>query len=102
MSSEKLLRHIILFKFKGDASGEQIAEAGKAFLALPEQVKTIHDVEFGNAIDEPETYTHCLLVSFKSEADMKAYGEHPAHIAIGEKYGHLVQEVVGIDYWSRE
>jgi hypothetical protein len=33
---------------------------------------------------------------------MQAYEDHPAHIAIGEKYGHLVQDLAGLDYWSKE
>jgi hypothetical protein len=102
MSSEKLLRRIILFRFKGDASKEQIDEVGKAFLALPDQVKTIKDIEWGNAVHNPESYTHCLLVTFQTEVDMQAYEDHPAHIAIGEKYGHLVQDLAGLDYWSKE
>jgi hypothetical protein len=102
MPSEKLLRRIILFRFKDDASKEQVEESGKAFLALLNQVKTIQDIEWGSAIHESETYTHCLLVTFQTEADMQAYEEHPAHIAIGEKYGHLVRDLAGLDYWSKE
>jgi len=102
MSSEKLLRRMILFKFKDDASKEQITKACNAFLALPEQVKSIQDIEWGRAINEPASYTHCLLVTFRTEADLQAYDEHPAHMAVGENYGHLVQNLEGIDYWTKE
>jgi hypothetical protein len=33
---------------------------------------------------------------------MQAYEEHPAHIAIGEKYGYIVENVSVINYWSKE
>jgi hypothetical protein len=102
MSSEKLLRRIILFKFKDDTSKEQVAEAGKAFLALFDQVRAIKEIEWGNTINESDSYTNCLLVSFRTEADIQAYDEHPAHIAIGERYGHLVQDLAGLDYWTKE
>lgn len=101
MPSEKLLRRIILFKFKDNTSKEQVAETGKAFLALLDQVKAIKEIEWGNTINESGSYTNCLLVTFRTEADMQAYDEHPAHKAIGEIYGHLVQDLTGLDYWTK-
>jgi hypothetical protein len=101
MSSAKLLRHIVLFQFKEEASTEQIAEAGKAFLALQDQINAIQDVEWGHAINEPAPYTHCLLVTVGTEADLEAYGEHPAHVAIGEHYGPLVADAVVLDFWTK-
>jgi hypothetical protein len=102
MSSEKLLRHIVLFQFNEEVSEEQIAEVGKVFLALQDQIKTIQDIEWGSAINEPAPYTHCLLVTVRTEADLQAYGEHPAHSAVGENYGHLVQDAVVLDFWTKE
>jgi Stress responsive A/B Barrel Domain len=102
MASEKFLRHIVLFKFKDDVSEEQIAGAGKAFLALPDQIETIQDIEWGRAINDPAPYTHCLLVTVRTEAELQAYEEHPAHNAVGEKYGHLVQDLVVINFWTKE
>jgi|SRR5688572_32920036 len=102
MASEKLLRHIVLFRFKEEASAEQIAELGKAFLALRDQINAIQDVEWGRAINEPAPYTHCLLVTVRTEADLQAYDEHAAHAAIGERYSHLNQDVVVLDFWTKE
>lgn len=101
MSSEKLLRHIVLFKFKDEVNQEQIKEVGQAFLALLTEIKTLHDLEWGNAINEPNTYTHCLLVTVRSEAAFKEYEEHPHHKAIATDYGHLVESVVVLDYWTK-
>lgn len=102
MSSEKLLRHMVLFQFKEEASKDQIDEAGKAFLALRDQINIIQDVEWGRGINEPAPYTHCLLVTTRTEADLQAYAEHPGHVAIGERYGHLVENVVVLDFWTKE
>jgi len=102
MATEKLLRHIVLFRFKEGTSVDEIAEAGNAFLALSDQIKAIQDVEWGRVINEPGPYTHCLLVTVQTEADLKVYGEHPDHVAIGDRYGHLVQDALVLDYWTRE
>jgi hypothetical protein len=101
MSSEKLLRHIVLFKFKDEVNREQVNEVGKAFLALLTQIEAIHDLEWGSAINEPNPYTHCLLVTVRTEATLKAYDEHPEHKAIATNYGHLVKAVVVLDYWTK-
>lgn len=102
MPTEKLLRHMVLFRFKEGASLDQIAEAGNAFLALPAQIKAIQDVEWGRIINEPAPYTHFLLVTVQTDADLQVYGEHPDHVAIGERYGHLVQDALVLDYWTKE
>ena len=102
MPSEKSLRHMVLFRFKDDASEEQVSDAGNAFLTLPKVVHVIQDIEWGKVINDSAPYTHCLLVTVRTEEDLQAYGEHPAHIAIGERYGHLVQDAVVLDFWTRE
>lgn len=102
MSSEKLLRHMVLFRFKEQAGAEQIAEAGNAFLALQDQINSLQDVEWRRAINTPAPYTHCLIVTVRTEAGLQAYSEHPAHAAIGERYGHLVEDMVLLDFWTRE
>jgi hypothetical protein len=43
----KLLRHVVLFKFKADASEVQVQEVVDAFAALPKKIKQIHDFEWG-------------------------------------------------------
>ena len=101
MASEKLLRHIVLLKFKDEANQEQVGEMGKAFLALLTQIEAIHDLEWGRAMNQPSPYTHCLLVTCLTEADLKAYDGHPAHQAIPAKYGHLVEAVLVFDYWTK-
>ncbi len=102
MSSDKLLRHIVLFRFKDEVSAEQIAEGGKAFLALADQIKNIREIEWGKAINMPAPYTHCLLVTVQTEADLQAYDEHRAHQAIGERYGHRVQDLIVMDFWTKD
>jgi len=102
MLSEKLLRHLVLLSFKDGVSEAQIADMGKAFLLLPEEVKAIQDLEWGKVINTSSPYTHCLLVAVRNEADLQAYDQHPAHTAIGERYGHQVQDILVLDFWTKE
>ena len=98
--AEKVVRHVVLLQFQNDATREQIAEVGQAFLALPAQIPEIHQLEWGGAINDGASYSHCLFVTCRSEADLKAYEEHPAHKAIPEQFGHLVAGGTVVDYWT--
>ena len=102
MSSEKILRHVVLFSFKAEANQEQIAEVGRDFLALPARIKAIDSLEWGSAINQQKPYSHCLLVMARTEADLKVYEDHPDHKAVGTKFGHLFDSVVVLDYWTNE
>ncbi len=94
MPSNKILRHVVLFRFKDGTSQEQIAQIGEDFLALPDRIEAIQSLEWGSAINEPGSYSHCLLVMARSEADLKAYEDHPEHKAVGTRFGHLFDDVV--------
>ncbi|MEX1039821.1 MAG: Dabb family protein [Pirellulaceae bacterium] len=100
---KKLLRHVVVFKFKEDASEEDIKKVEEAFRALPKQIKEIHDFEWG-VNNSPEMlnkgFTHCFLVTFASEKDRDAYLPHPEH----EKFVALLrphlEDAFVVDYWS--
>ena len=73
----KMLRHVVLFKFKDSSTPEQIKSVQAAFSALPEKINTIVDYEWGTNVS-PENlaqgYTHCFLVTFKNAADRENAG----------------------------
>jgi hypothetical protein len=100
---ERLLRHVVMFKFKSDATKEQIKEVETAFAALPKKIDVIHDFEWGTD-NSPEMlskgFTHCFLVTFKSEEARKTYLPHAAHQEFVTLVKPLVEDVMVIDYWT--
>jgi hypothetical protein len=101
---EKLLRHVVLFKFKESATQQQIDEVVKGFGELPEKIDAIHDYEWGtnnSPEDHAKGYTHCFLVTFKSEADRDAYLPHPAHQEFVKILLPILDEVHVVDYWAQ-
>jgi len=69
---DKLLRHVVLFKFQDSATDEHIKTVEDAFHALPSKIDAIHDYEWGTN-NSPEGLnkglTHCFFVTFLSEAE---------------------------------
>lgn len=102
--SEKLLRHVVLFKFKEDATQAQIDAVVKGFGELPEKIDGIHEYEWGtnnSPEDHAQGYTHCFLVTFKTEAERDAYLPHPAHQAFVKILLPILDEVHVVDYWAK-
>lgn len=103
MEEGPLLRHVVVFKFKESASAEAIQGVEQAFAGLKDEIPEIHDLEWG-INNSPEGlnkgFTHCFLVTFKSEADRETYLPHPAHKAFVELLGPTLEEPFVIDYWT--
>ena len=101
--SEKLLRHIVLFKFKDTSSASGIKSVEDAFGALPSKIKQIKSYEWG-LNNSPEKinqgFTHCFYVTFQSEADRDIYLIHSDHKAFGKILGPYLDKVLVFDYWN--
>ncbi|MEZ6134746.1 MAG: Dabb family protein [Pirellulaceae bacterium] len=100
---EKLLRHVVMFQFKESSSKEDVKKIVEAFQKLPSQIPQIADFEFGTD-NSPEGladgFTHCFLVTFKSEKDREAYLPHAAHQGFVEVLKPHLEKVLVIDYWA--
>lgn len=103
--TKKMLRHVVLFKFKDSSTPAQIKEVEDAFLALPSKIKEIKSLEWGTN-NSPENlaqgFTHCFFVTFNSEEDRAVYLPHPDHKAFGAILGPHLDKVLVIDYWTNE
>ena len=99
----KLLRHVVLFKFKDTATAEDIRKVEDAFRGLPGQITLIKDFEWG-INNSPENLnqglTHCFFVTFSSEKDRNDYLVHPMHKAFVEVLKPYFDKATVVDYWA--
>lgn len=101
---ERVLRHVVLFKFKDDATAEQIDKVVEAFRALPEKISEIHAFEWGTDVSPEglsQGLTHAFVLTFRTEADRDAYLPHPAHKEFGQTLGPILDKVTVVDYWAQ-
>lgn len=102
---KKMLRHVVLFKFKDSATPAQVKEVEDAFRALPSKIKQIKSLEWGTE-NSPEGlaqgFTHIFFVTFASEEDRAIYLPHPDHKAFGKVLGPHLDKVLVVDYWTKE
>ncbi len=103
-TSDELLRHVVLLKFKDGTTDDQVEQIVSAFCALQEKIDAIYDFEWGTDVsveNRQQGFTHCFLVTFLSEEDRASYLPHPAHKAFGELLGPYLDKVLVIDYWAK-
>jgi hypothetical protein len=82
-----------------------IKKVEEAFQALPKQISQVQSLEWGANVSKEKRdkgFTHCFLLSFKSEADRDAYIEHPAHKAFGKLVGPVLDDVFVLDFWAKD
>ncbi len=100
----KLLRHVVLFKFKADAPKDKVQAVVDAFAKLPTQIDAIKDFEAGTD-NSPEMkskgFTHCFVVTFADEKEREVYLPHPAHQAFVKIVGPVIEDVLVVDYWTK-
>ncbi len=95
------IRHVVHFKFKADATKEQIAKVVEEFAALKGKIPVVESLEWGTDIS-PEGlnkgYTHCWIASFKNAADRDTYLHHPDHLAFVAILKPILEEALVVDF----
>jgi hypothetical protein len=104
-TESKVLRHVVLFKFKDTSTSEDVKKVEAAFAELATKLPLIKAYEWGKN-NSPENLnqglTHCFLLSFSSEKDRDAYLIHPDHKAFGKVLGPHLDKVTVVDYWTEK
>jgi len=102
-AAEKVLRHVVMYKFKDDLPAAKLQEVIDAFAGLPKKVNTIIGFEHGTNVSKEgksEGFTHAFVVTFKNEADLAAYLVHPAHDEYVKVVRDRREKVIVFDYWA--
>ena len=95
------IRHVVHFKFKSDATSEQIKKVTDGFTALKSKIDAVESIEWGTNVS-PEGldkgFTHCWIVSFKNAKDRDTYLVHPEHKAFVEILKPILDEPLVVDF----
>jgi hypothetical protein len=101
---QKVLRHVVLFKFTDASTPEDVKKVEDAFVALKGKISLIKDFEWGTNTS-PENLnqglTHCFFATFHSDKDRDDYLVHPDHQAFVEVLKPHLDKVTVIDYWTK-
>jgi hypothetical protein len=102
-AQKQTVRHIVVFKYKKDATPDKIAQVTAAFRALRTKIPGITAFEDG-VNNSPEGknlgFTHVYQLTFDSVAARDAYLPHPEHKKFGELLGKVgvLEDAFVVDY----
>lgn len=97
-------RHVVLFKFKDEATKEQTAKIEKEFAALQKKIPTITEFEWGTNVspeNHDQGFTHCFVVSFKDRAGLDVYLPHKDHKAFVDLLLPSLDKVLVVDFIAK-
>jgi hypothetical protein len=91
-----MTRHIVIFKFKPEASQNSIQQVISAFKHLPNTIEEIIDFEYG-VNNSPENlhmgFSHVFILTFRDSRARDTYLPHPEH----QKFTALLKELDVLD-----
>lgn len=97
-----MVKHIVLFKLKDDASADAKLAAMHAFKdaieALPAKIPFIRKIEVGLNISPAETWSIALYSEFDTLDDVRRYAVHPDHVAAGKLLAEVKESRACVDY----
>lgn len=98
------LKHVVSFKFKSTATPQEIQKVEEAFQQLKDKIPQVATLEWGTNVSTEQRnkgFTHCFLLSFKTDKDRDTYLEHSEHKAFVKVVGPVVDDVFVIDFWAK-
>lgn len=98
---DRLVRHLVGLKFKPGLTPQQRQEIIEATDSLVEQVPGITAYERGPNIDRRAMSAGidwAILITFRSQEDLQAFRDHPAHRAHADKYRPWLADMVFVDW----
>lgn len=95
-----MIEHIVLFKWKAEASPDAIAAVFEALRQLKNQIPEIVELSCGeNFSERSQGFQHGLVVRFRDRQGLATYQPHPAHQAVVQSLiKPIVAEILAVDY----
>jgi hypothetical protein len=99
LQENKMLHHIVLFKFKADVDEAAVKDLEDRLDALPNAIKEIQTYEFGRDIVRSErSYDFALVSGFANLEAMKRYQVHPDHQKVVDLVRGLCDDIRAVDF----
>jgi Stress responsive A/B Barrel Domain len=95
-----MIEHIVLFKWKTEATSEQIKAAIDNLKALKDKIPGIIDLSCGeNFCDRSQGFQHGLVVRFDNKTSLENYAPHPDHQEVVVNFIRpILADIIAVDY----
>ena len=94
-----MIRHVVFFKFKPEASAAERKEALESLRALPEKIDVIREFEIGeDVLRAPRSWDAVLVATYDDLEALEIYTRHDDHTAAALKLRAIADAVGSVDY----
>ena len=99
----KTLVHVVTLKFKEGTAADVIKKIQDEFRALKTKVPEVVTYMGGTNVSKEgknKGFTHCSVLTFKSEKDLDTYVASAAHQEFVKLLKESIDDVVVVDFWE--
>lgn len=94
-----MIRHLVLFRFKPEATAEEQSEFIAMLEALPGKIAEIIDFEVGrDVVRSARAFDVALTATYADLAALERYAVHPDHLPVVARAKELCAQVASVDY----
>jgi len=94
-----MIRHVVLVKFKSEASQAERERWLGQLRVLPEKIGFIRSLTVGtDQLHSQNSYDLALVIDFDSLGAVREYANHPAHVPVAEFGSTLTQSRISVDF----
>jgi len=94
-----MITHIVLFKFKPEATEAEIQKLAEGLGGLPQLIEEIREFRFGaDVVGSERSYDLGLVSSFEDLDALQRYNVHPEHQKVVAQVKAIASNVVAVDF----
>ena len=94
-----MLTHLVIWKYKQEASDEERREHVALLRALARVVPEVQSLSVGtDVLRLPRSYDTGLVATFRDRAGLEAYTVHPDHVVAADFGRRISEQVASVDF----
>ncbi len=94
-----MIKHIVIFKFKPEVSGDERSSALTSLRGLPDKIPVIREFEVGEDVVRSPRSWDCALVSVFDDLEaLNEYQVNEDHVAAARRLRELCESVASVDF----
>lgn len=94
-----MIKHVVFFKFKPEASEGERKSALNDLRALPDKIDVIRNYEVGeDLLGAPRSWDGVLIGTFDDLGALEKYQRHDDHLPVVMKMQQLCDAIGSVDY----
>lgn len=94
-----MIKHVVFFKFKPEASDAERRSALDELRALPDKIDVIREFEVGeDVLHSPRSWDAALVATYDDLEALQKYQRHDDHVPVVMKLQAICDAIGSVDY----